>query len=518
MLDQVLKYGIYAMIPLLLIGSGTNDAVASTAAVLGSRTLSSRVVFIATLLSSMVGWWLVLSDGLRGRDYWFDNFFLHNTDPSQRLVMGTTSTLSAVAAALLSFFMNYPTPLGPIILVSISGFFLTANDNAENPLWQEIRKHGKIGGIVQAALLAYVLLPLLASWTAWAVYRLLIRWTLYGETEGQFRRTMSWTVVLYPVCIAVAAAAMLLRILAVRIDEHMLAVTFALGGAVCIAGLGYCLFRFFLRAGLKRHVFLKYPQEHAHYLERSERAEQGDREARGLGPTHDHYSASQSASHSASQSVSRSLEKLPAGESLAVAAGKTALNAKRSEQLFRPALIILALATETSCAFIETTTLIQLLKKLLYYHDNSYPMLLYVAIIPLAMGRVLLSRGAVIFTSRNILPSMTPSQGFAIQFGVLVAMTLAFTLRISSHMSPLMCLVAAIIAVGAGSMGNAPDAPNSMVASSKRIMELISPSQSRQDYAAFRLTAAKLLGFWLICALNAFIIGAVAGLIANKVN
>ena len=387
------------------------------------------------------------------------------------------SLLFSVIFTLSSTIAGYPLPLSPVFCLNFYGHFLKAVDATDAKIIT-----GRIGMknpasiLARSLVLSFIILPFISGCITWSIYRVFIRGVLFFDEENRFIRTLSWCGVIYPVAFSITVAALFLRFFASTdslLERGLYCFLILLSTLI----ISYLFFRFFFKAWLKRRVFLAYPQEYALYLERSEKADQGDREARGLGPLKDHYqSRNQSSSNSYSTTVVNgnniltkqqkindprntndkgSSVQLPVSysssfTSVAVSAGKLTLELKRTEELFRPILVILSISTLLSIFALESFNILVIIKNFdPKSQDFSSSFLCFIILIILT-GSLVLSHRLSEFFGRNILIGMRPSQAFAIQIGVISAVTIGFLL----HPLPLTPMFYLIMSIGAASLGS----------------------------------------------------------------
>lgn len=441
------------------------------------------IIFITLLITIPTFWILSKSDPESARGTWID--FLKATDgivdQSHAVKVKTLmiSLIFSVIFTLSSTIAGYPLPLSPVFCLNFYGHFLKVADvnskiftNSDESDYSGMKNTVAI--LARSLVLSFIILPIISGCITWSIYRVFIRGVLFFDEENRFKRTLSWCGVIYPVAFSISVSVLFLRFFASTdsiLERGLYCFLIILSTLI----LSYLLFRFFFKAWLKRRVFLAYPQEYALYLERSEKVDQGDREARGLGPLKDYYqSRCQSSSDSYGTTVVTgnivtkqkineprntndkvSSVQFPVGysssfTSVAVSAGKLTLEFKRTEELFRPILVILSISTLLSIFALESFNILVIIRNFdPKSQDFSSSFLCFIILIILT-GSLVLSYRLSEFFGRNILIGMRPSQAFAIQIGVISAITIGLLL----HPLPLTPMFYLIISIGAVSLGS----------------------------------------------------------------
>ena len=197
-----------------------------------------------------------------------------------------------------------------------------------------------------------------------------------------------------------------------------------------------------------------FPQEYAVYMERSEKVEQGDREARGLGPIQDYYlpktttTLNFSKPSQSTKDTNSTILQSSGGPKIspAVIAGKLAIISKRSEELFRPILNILSVVTLFTLTSFESRNVLIIVNKAVEEGEEPSSFLFWSAFLVILPGGLFLSRRYAIFLGRSIINDMRFSQAFAIQLGSLLTITLGLFLH-SIPLAPMWYLLFSIAAV-----------------------------------------------------------------------
>lgn len=344
----------------------------------------------------------------------------------------------------MSIVSKFPLPLDASFCAFFYGYLIDLDPNdATTTLTRQL-------------VLSYLILPTISGCFTWCIYRILIRGILFADPEEKFKRTLSWCGVIYPVAISTSFTVIALKY---YLSHHSALLKFIYGHVILVVsfGLAYALFKVFLRAWIKRRVFLMYPQEYAVYMERSEKVEQSDREARGLGPIQDYYLPPKTgininltkSSQSIKDTNSTILQPTAPAISPAVIAGKLAIISKRSEELFRPILNLLSMVTLFTLTSFESRNVLIIAHRALDSTKESLvptPLLLWSAFLFILSGGLLLSRRYAVFLGRNIINDMKFSQAFAIQLGTLLTITLGLFLH-SIPLAPMWYLLFSIAAV-----------------------------------------------------------------------
>lgn len=401
----------------------------------GSRSMQRRLVILCILLGTVPA---------------FYHFRFHSqTAPLLPSPLARPSDIKVALAAvatfiLLSFPLKFPLPLNFLFSLFFSACFQAVT--------------------LRGLLISYLVMPVVAGCCAWLIGRIFIRGVLFVPQEDSFKLALSWCGLIYPISVAVAITSVTLRYFPLDMSDLKRSI---LGQLVLMASFfaAYILFKVFFRAWLKRRVFLKYPQEYALYLERSERIEQGDREARGLGPIQNYYNYTGGSIANGSLSVTKqSTDTIsvlyqtphsPSGPSPAIIAGKLALNRKRTEELFRPALIILAIASLLSFTSLESLNILNLIRVLSSHIEppitttslESY--LPWTVLVISLIGGIFLAQRPVEIIGRFLISDMKPSQAFTIQFATLAT----FLLGLFLHPLPLTPLAYLLAAISASILG-----------------------------------------------------------------
>ncbi len=328
------------------------------------------------------------------------------------------SLISATLASVLAILLKYPVPLSPLILLS-----------QMSSLW--LMKSAEFNFSSKLRLLAVVFLglPVFAGSVTWLLHRIFLQAFLFSEPESRFRRTLAWSSFMYPISLAVAAAAVLPRVLIFRQNtDFPTVIWYSSIGAVLTGVAAYFAYKFLLKAVVKRKAFLKYPQEYALYLDRADHHERPDLEARGLGPSPQRSPSTSSARQSNDPTPNL-------------------LHAKRSEEIFHPLLLIMSVATALSASFIEVVNLFALLR-----HFNSSLSinrgLLFIGAVVLLTGRLTLSKRVCRFAATGLISELAPSQAYAIQFGVLLTNVVAIYAGLAFISAPVFYWASSIAAIG----------------------------------------------------------------------
>lgn len=285
---------------------------------------------------------------------------------------------------------------------------------------------------------------------------------MFADDEDKFRRTLSWCAFIYPASLAICLTAISLKYFISSYSynyKHIFAYIILFISALIF----YAFFKVFLRAWLKRRVFLLYPQEYALYMERSEKVEQGDREARGLGPIQDYYLPKVSAASSSVTKQSQSIKDnnstiLPSQSAIspAVIAGKLAITTKRSEELFRPILNVISIVTMFVLVSFESENVLLIVNQVIPADLVSPTFILWTFILFILPGSLFLSRKFAVFLGRNIINEMRFSQAYAIQMGTLLTITLSSLLQ-TIHQAPSWYLLFSIAAVSSSQRDQSSD-------------------------------------------------------------
>lgn len=347
------------------------------------------------------------------------------------------SVIASCFFTLVSVITKFPLPLDAALSPFLYGYLF----NSKTPRYT---------ALIQNILLTYLVMPIISGCLTWCIYRILIRGVMFVDEEDKFRRTLSWCGLIYPLALATCVTVISLKYF---LSSSAFAIRHLLAHCILFLSFALCyaLFKVLIRAWLKRRAFLLYPQEYALYMERSEKVEQGDREARGLGPIRDYYLPKASAASSSVTKQSQSILEnsatitLPSVISPAVVAGKLAITAKRSEELFRPILNIISIVTLFISVPFESQNVFSILKRV----TTSYlspTILLWTVLLAIIPGCLVLSQRFANFLGRNIINEMRFSQAFAIQMGTLFTITLGLLLQ-STPLAPSWYLLFSIAAV-----------------------------------------------------------------------
>lgn len=437
--------------------------VAFTAAT-GSRSLHRRLIVLISLTSLVFTYfylsWSSVSTGIWQR---FLDEMVKSRKAEKMFVIYELAFFSSCFFNIIALAIKYPIPLDCTVLAFFCGHFLHSQSFTT---------------FLTLLSLSFIVLPVISACITWSLYRILIQGIMFSETDetnnnatnkDKFKNTLAWCGLIYPLSLALCVTGFALKYvlnLSTVLRNNLLALSvFSIA-----TGVFYALFKVFLRAWLKRRVFLLYPQEYAVYMERSEKVEQGDREARGLGPIQDYYlpksyassaaAANASASYSGVLSASISTKQdansiviHSANTSMAVIAGKLAIASKRSEELFRPVTNFLSVATFSLFFAFESSILLSIsLKTLARYRINTnfiFWSFFLGAIVP---GSIFMAKRLCIHVGREIIPNLKYSQAFAIQFAVLLTSVLALTLN-SVVLAPSWYLLFSLAAVCSSSNG-----------------------------------------------------------------
>lgn len=325
---------------------------------------------------------------------------------------------------------------------------------------------------------------------------------MYAEEEEKFKVTLSWCGFIYPTAISalVTACAFICYLYDASFSTKII-----IGLLVLIISyiLSYIFFKVFLKAWLKRRAFLLYPQEYAVYMERSEKVEQGDREARGLGPIKDYYlpklsSTTSSNNNNASSFKDNGSTHLHPAVSPAVIAGKLAIIAKRSEELFRPVTNIMAVVLLFLVSSFESYNLMKIIKTASGEQTATSGYLLWPSLIAITIGGIFFSHRSGMLIGRSIIHEMRFSQAFAIQLGILLTLTLVLFLH-SIPPAPMWYLFSSVAAVST-SLSN--DQTVKMVADDS------DNENSSENKITFRYKLARILFFWSSAIVFGFCSGA----------
>jgi phosphate/sulfate permease len=430
---------------ILFLNTGANDILVSCATPIGSRSLHRRII-VAFILISTILTYIKLKNGHVPDSSWIkiiEESLENDRDRGRDREVLAFAVITSTVFTVLSILSKFPLPLDVSFCSFFYGYLFIANGSAAFPLTRSI-------------LLSYLILPIISGCFTWCIYRILIRGILFVDAEEKFKRTLSWCGVIYPSALAASSTTIALK----YFFSHFTPIYRFICGALVLFvsfGLAYGLFKIFLRAWIKRRAFLMYPQEYAVYMERSEKVEQGDREARGLGPIQDYYLpktagtssnlSKQSQTHSTKDTNSTILQS-NSGPTIspAVVAGKLALISKRSEELFRPILNVLSVTTLFTLTSFESRNVLIIVNKAVGGGKLPSPFLFWSAFLMILPGCLFLSRRYAVFLGRSIINDMKFSQAFAIQLGCLFTITLGLFLH-SIPLAPMWYLLFSIAAV-----------------------------------------------------------------------
>ena len=360
----------------------------------------------------------------------------------------SVSLFTAAIFVSFSIISGYALPLDTIFVSFFYGYFSSLDSAPEDDqVFLSCLKR-----LPSTFVMSYLIMPVVSGCFTWVIYRILIRGIMYADEEEKFNKTLGWCAIIYPTALSATFTIFTLKFIIYKTSFHTK--TF-LGYMVIVASwiFAYVLFKVFIRAWIKRRAFLLYPQEYAVYMERSEKVEQGDREARGLGPIQDYYlpkisganstSATTSGAkpaHQSSFSVKDNYSAIEPAISPAVIAGKLAINAKRAEELFFPILNVISCSSLFLFSSFESSNLYRIVSLSIGGQPSTWFILIAVLI-----GAVILSNRHGQFLGRDIILDMRFSQAFSIQLGILLTMTLA--LLHSIPLAPMWFLLASIAAV-----------------------------------------------------------------------
>ena len=358
----------------------------------------------------------------------------------------TISLFTASIFVCFSIISGYVLPLDTIFVSFFYGYFTSLTDQQYDKLPIYLKK------MPTTFMVSYLVMPAVSACITWFTYRILIRGVIYSDEEELFNRTLGWCGIIYPTAISAVFTILALKFL---IHNSNFGTKALLGYIVIISSwlFAYVLFKVLIRAWIKRRAFLMYPQEYAVYMERSEKVEQGDREARGLGPIQNYYLPKISGTNSSSLtttgtkpirqfsiSIIDSNSTVEPVISPAVIAGKLAISSKRAEELFSPILNVISIVSLFFFSSFESSNLYSIV----YFSIQSRPSI-WLVLIAILIGAAILSNRHGWFLGRSIISDMRFSQAFSIQLGVLLTMTVA--LLHSIPLAPMWYLVASIAAV-----------------------------------------------------------------------
>jgi hypothetical protein len=564
-LQTVLTTSIYAASMFLFLSSGANEGkhqaaqhasskqtlvslVATSLSLLhGTQTVPWKGIFCA-MAASAIGSFFSFSryeTAALTAGSWLDIFGTvldASSNAQMQLALGGAFSAALLAAAT-GLWLSLPLALGPLFCSALAGFLVGS------PIRDGVDWASATWNMAEA----YVLMPLLAAFSSWLLFRLFIRRAVLDGDETRFNRTLSWTVVTYPLAVALSVATLLPRILPHRlslstalpeVQFNVTLLTLALSAASFI--VSYVAMRLFFKAWLKHRTFTLYPQECAQYLKLAERpSEPADREARGLGPGSSGLRPSTSTGSTAAILAGRPASQHPRQSSIGSAShvasahqlhplslalsssqghvhptltadGQIALNIKRSEELFRPIVFVFGLFFTLSIFSFEGLQLTVLLNRLPRV-VVTWPWWLGWAM--LVLGRLTAARHISEFVGSRIFVHIRPSHAYAVYFGVMVALLIGSVKRTTLIASPLMCVVASLVAVGIAGIcskndpGNLPITPTDPSHQSHYFFSSEAlPGQVRSSrFRTFRNSICKLFLFWILSSLCAFLIGFTVG-------
>ena len=430
---------------------------------MGSQSLHRRIIVTLTLFSAILSFYILRANrtGEGHDDLWYtlmssvlkiDNNANQEQEQEQeqekfRQVI-CAAIISSLVPTTISLIFSYPLPLDTIFCPLFVAY-LTGQNLSFYPALNTI-------------LISYVVMPLISACFTWLIYRILIKGILYADEQERFKKTLSWCGLIYPIAFAsiITAFSFTNFIHSFTFYYKILTGCFILFGSF---GFGYAAFKIIFRAWLKRRAFLLYPQEYAVYMERSEKVEQGDREARGLGPIQDYYlpRISEGSSNSVTTITTKNNNNnnrhsdsnftivLPSAPAIspAVIAGKLAIISKRSEELFRPINDLMSICLLLILSSFESFNLMTLVKASLGLTETPH-FLLWPALLFILIGGIFFSQRSGTLLGRNIIHEMKVSQAFAIQLGTLLTLTLVLFLHCIPP-APMWYLLASIGAVRA---------------------------------------------------------------------
>lgn len=354
------------------------------------------------------------------------------------------SLFTAAIFLCFSVISGYVLPFDTIFVSFFYGYFTSMASPSDDTFTFHLKR------MSSTFFLSYLVMPVVSGCFTWLTYRILIRGVMYADEEDKFNMTLGWCGIIYPT--ALSAIFTIFTFKFFLYNSSFPAKTL-LGYLVIIASwiFAFVLFKVFIRAWIKRRAFLMYPQEYAVYMERSEKIEQGDREARGLGPIQDYYvpkiyvanSTSTNGTKApppSSSSIKDNNSAIVPEISPAVIAGKLAISSKRSEELFSPILNLISIISLFLLSSFESSNLYIIVSLSI----DSKPSIWFV-LPAILVGTSILSNRHGRYLGRNIISEMTFSQAFSIQLGVLLTITLS--LLHSIPLAPMWFLLAAIAAV-----------------------------------------------------------------------
>ena len=509
MLASIGTYAIYGATAILCFSVGVNEIVLFASTLHGTRTCAWKVIVLLGVCSVVRSVWLLHGYSVPSYTSALDIFEIDAAQEPQLRLLGMAALACAVVTSVAGLLLALPTALMPAFHACVLGFLLQRAPPGPGVL-------GDLG-------LLYVGVPGVAALGAWLVARVLAgRQQEEAQQGNQFNRTLRWCTVVYPLTVTVIGGTVLFRQVPGLLPASVPAraaplVAAGLSTALC---LGAVLFtRTFLTAWLKRRVFLLYPQECAQYLKTTERAHEArDREARGLGPgTRAAPALGTALGTGLARSGSSRASTLPLG-----ADGQAALNARRSEELFRPALVLIALFVQASTVNGECLLVLAVLQRVFNGPVPAFSphVFLGVACVAMAAGRLTLSRRVAETVGARIIVRMRPSQAFAAMLGVLLALVSGRVLGFHAELGLgvlVTCLVAALAAVGGASLTRALDvdaagvcspAPSPSYAYST---ESLAVTEHAPRLRIFRHTLLRIGAYWGVVLLGSLAVGLLVG-------
>lgn len=518
---MIFKVLIHITSAILFLNSGANDSntspqpnsfftfvlvLTACATVIGSRCLERRYIIFFTLLSIILTYYILKLDRPVGKqaDLWYtlirQTLFFSSSDNGQNVL--SVAVIFASIFTLISIISKFPLPLDTYFC-SFFGYNYFAV--AQQPV-----------KLARTLTISYLVLPAISGCCTWLIYRILIRGILYADAEEMFKMTLSWCGLIYPAAVSATITAFALTYL-----FYSFQLTYKIASGLLVLfvsfALSYASFKIFFRAWIKRQAFLSYPQEYAVYLERSEKMEQGDREARGLGPIQNYYLPKVSSSSSnpspiirQSQSINLDSNSMIPQPSIAISpaviAGKMAIISKRSEELFRPITNFMSISLLFTFSSFESFNVMTIVNAAL---DSTVtdPFILWPSIIAILIGSVFFSQRYGQYLGRSIIHDMKFSQAFAIQLGVLFTLTLVLFLH-SIPPAPMWYLLASISAVSSSTTASSP------VKADKDILNDSDPEV--EERSSFRYKLGLIGIFWTFSIIFGFTVGSSVSLTYNK--
>lgn len=460
----------------------------SFATVYGTQSMRWYKIIIFILIGSVIGFQSLTQDTSQNWN-WLHLVGLHKLSTGLALQLIYPSLICCLLVSVLAFLLRIPVALGPLFLLSHVGSIWALNNPDLPTVWS----------IMRTFILVNAVFPVLAACFTWSIYRIFIQAFLFAEPEDRFKRTLAWSPVFYAVCLAVASVAIIARIGLLHYKwSHATVLVASILTAILVSVLVYYAFRFFFQAYIKRKAFLRYPQEYALYLERPERSEQLDREARGLGPNN----------HNNINHV------IPVN--VAQVSTSNHLTTKRAEELFRPLLILMGVTTAVAVTHIEAGNLMNYLLLLNQFQVANkidfWRPVFWASFVLLLAGRLTFSERICRAAGIEVIPELAPSQAFAIQMGTLATVALAANFQLTFLSAPILYLFSGLAAIGtvkssqaaAESQLQPPDKPQ---ASNKSLITART-GQVDNNTLPYRTSALnRVILFWIITALMAFISG-----------